>query len=301
MNNMNQLNFASNLSTLKIDTNMQTNNEAYSSKLNTAYAVVVKNLTCTYKNKSVLEGVSFNVPKGSFTAILGENGAGKSTILKYLIKEKICKNGHIFINGKEINSYSQIELACTLSLHNQMSSCAGDLTVEELVTLGYYPHLVTGASKMYKSSEIASSTPNMLTQTKNPNTARQTPNLTASIIEKLALTPLKNKKISGISGGEFQRAMFARTLVQNTPIILLDEPFNNLDPRHVMQIINILKEETKLEKTIICVAHSIGIIKKYADYAILFKDGKVLSQGSVGSVLTEENIIKLYGTNLISD
>lgn len=239
-------------------------------------AVEIKNLTCEYKGRTILENISVSIPGSSITAILGENGAGKSTLFKYLIKEKPCSPGRIFIQNKDITAYTQKALAAKISLLNQRTSCAGDFTVKELVSLGDYVHDTQILKKM--------------------NSPQNT--VIENAIEELGLSPLKNKKISEISGGEFQRTMIARTLVQNTPVILLDEPVNNLDPRYAIQVMDILKKESSNGKTVLCILHNVEIAKKYADNVILLKNKKVLAQGKTSQALTENNIINLYGVDI---
>ena len=226
----------------------------------------ITNLSGGYEDKQVLEGLSLNIKQGGFTAIAGPNGAGKSTILKYLIKELKTNNKTIEIFNTDINALKQKELAHYISFQGQSAFRNEEFTVYQVVALGRYSYndVENCSSKVIKALE------------------------TTGIIH------LKDKLITKISGGEFQLTMLARTICQEANILALDEPANNLDPKHQLMLLNLLSNISKQGKTVLCVMHDLNAILRYCDNCILVKDGKVFAQGETSKVLTQDNIKQVY-------
>ncbi len=122
-----------------------------------------------------------------------------------------------------------------------------------------------------------------------------------AVDEALQLTGighLADKYITRISGGEFQLAMLARTICQNAGILALDEPVNNLDPRHQIMLLDLLSNLSAQGKTVICVLHDLNAIMRSCSCCILMKDGKVFAYGKTRDVLTESNIREVYGVDV---
>ena len=171
-------------------------------------AVKVSNLTGGYGNEKILDKLNFEIKAGSFVAIAGPNGSGKSTLLKYLIHELEANGSSIMLFDKEINQMKQKEIAKLISFEGQYIRTSDDFTVSEAVALGRYAY-----------GDINSSSP-----------------LVEEALKQVGILNLKDRLITRISGGEFQLAMLARTICQNTDILALDEPVNNLDPNHQLQV-----------------------------------------------------------------
>lgn len=215
----------------------------------------------------VLKGLSFSIRPGSFTAIAGPNGAGKSTILKYIIRELKCSPNSIYLAGKDITELKQKEVARLVSFQGQYSERTSEFTVAEAVAFGRYAH-----DDIYSNNQAVS-----------------------QALETVGILHLRDKLITRISGGEFQLAMLARTICQDSPVMALDEPANNLDPRHQLRLMNMLSSLSSQGRTIICVLHDLNAILRYCTHCILIQDGKIHSQGPVSDVLTESNIRDVYG------
>ncbi len=228
--------------------------------------IEINNLCGGYDKKEILHGVSLSIPAGSFTAIAGPNGCGKSTLLKHIIGELNPFSGEIKIDGISACGLDRIEKARKVSFVGQRSEFAGDFTVQELVTLGRYCHFDEASS----SSIIDRS------------------------MEMVGIKHLKDRLISSLSGGEYQLAMISRALCQDTPIMLLDEITNNLDPKHELQILKLLKTFTAEGKTVVCILHDLSRILSYADHTIILKDGSVHADGLTESVITEETVNKVF-------
>jgi len=159
--------------------------------------ISIENTTFSYglSEKNLLDGINLNIEKGKFIGILGPNGCGKSTILKYLNP----KEGIIKIENKELKEYTQSELAEILSFVPQKSSLTMPLTVEDVVYMGRVPYM------------------------KNKWTGfdREDREKVEKIMQMLKIDKFKNRVIFSLSGGEFQRVLLARALAQNTNIMLL--------------------------------------------------------------------------------
>lgn len=232
-----------------------------------ANIISVKNLNGGYENNKIFSDLNIDFNSSRFIAIAGPNGSGKSTFLKYLIKELKAQDSCIFLNNKELNTYKQIDLAKEISFVGQNSKTEYEFTVKEFVQLGRFCH-------------------------KDENTNY---NIALKALETVGIANLRDKLITQISGGEMQLALVARAICQESPIMALDEPINNLDPSHELHLLTLLKKLTKEGKTVICVLHDLNAVLNYCDDCILLKNGTVLASGTANEVLTQENIKKAYG------
>lgn len=230
----------------------------------------IKNLCGGYAENQVIKNLSLDIAKGGFTAIAGPNGAGKSTLLKYLIKELGCPEGIVFIEDRDIRQISQLEIARLVSFQGQYVPKSEEFTVREIVALGRFSY-----------GDV------------DRNTKEVDNALKLCRIEGLA-----DKYVTRISGGEFQLAMLARTICQNSDILALDEPINNLDPRHQIMLMDLLKDLSAKGKTVLCVMHDLNAILRSCDKCILLKDGSIFAYGETKSVLTEDNIKTVYGIDV---
>lgn len=230
----------------------------------------IKDLCGGYEENQVIKKLSLVVNKGGFTAIAGPNGAGKSTLLKYLIKELGCPQDTVFIEKRDIRQISQIEIAKLISFQGQYVPRSEDFTVREAVALGRFSY---------------------------GDVDRNTEEVDRAL-DLCGISGLSDKYITRISGGEFQLAMLARTICQNSDILALDEPINNLDPKHQIMLLNLLRELADKGKTVLCVMHDLNAILRSCDKCILLKDGSIFSYGETKSVITEDNIKAVYGIDV---
>ena len=228
--------------------------------------ISIRNLSGGYGTGTILRELSLDIASGGFTAIAGPNGAGKSTLLKYLIKELHCPDNTVALFDTDVNSMRQKEIARLISFQGQYLPKNDDFTVREVVALGRYAYGDISSN----NSEIE-------------NALRLT-----------GIEHLSEKLITRISGGEFQLAMLARTICQNARILALDEPANNLDPRHQKMLLDLLSKLSNEGKTVICVLHDLNAILRNCTRCILMKDGQVFAHGETKEVLTEENIREVY-------
>ena len=231
------------------------------------YAIRISGLSGGYDDNRIFNDLFLTIPKGGFIAIAGPNGAGKSTLLKHLIKELKSPDKTVFIMENDINSMRQREIAKLISFQSQYNPKGDEFTVREAVALGRFTYGDVGSSdqKVQQALEIT------------------------------GISHLADKYITRISGGEFQLAMLARTICQDTEILALDEPVNNLDPRHQKRLLTLLSKLASEGKTIICVLHDLNAILWNCSKCILLDKGSVFAYGETKSVLTTENIKAVYG------
>ncbi|MEA1973533.1 MAG: ABC transporter ATP-binding protein [Candidatus Cloacimonadota bacterium] len=238
--------------------------------------IYIKNLSTGYNHKKIIKNLSVSFQSGDFCALIGPNGAGKSTLLKAILNYIPTISGEIVIEDKKICDMKRIEIAKKITLIPQSFSLQFDFTVRDLVLMGRYPFL--GYAQSYSQNDK---------------------NIVDKVLTELQLDNLQNTMFNNLSGGEQQRVIIARSLVQNTKIILMDEAFSHLDINHQIEIMHILFEINRLQnKTIILVSHNLNLVSEYCSRVIMLKDGKLVADGAPKKVINSENFKKLYGMNL---
>ncbi|MDO5293903.1 MAG: ATP-binding cassette domain-containing protein [bacterium] len=232
--------------------------------------ISVKNIVKRYGEKKVVDHVDLTLPKGKIVAFIGSNGAGKSTLLSIISRTLSKNDGEVFIDDVELKNWKNEELSKRLAILKQSNHLNIRLTVRELVTFGRFPH---SKGKLTKECE------------QKINEA----------IDYLGLTDLQDRYLDELSGGQRQMAYIAMTVAQDTEYIFLDEPLNNLDMRHSVKIMKILRKLVdELNKTVFVVIHDINYVSCYADHIIAMKQGRVIKDGPIDEVLTEETLEEIY-------
>jgi iron complex transport system ATP-binding protein len=217
-----------------------------------------ENLSIGYKTKKaktvIASNINFELQEGQLISLVGANGIGKSTLLRTLIKVQPALSGNIILNGNDLKSTSNIDLAKQLSIVLTEPLTSKNLSVFELVALGRHPYT------------------NWIGNLSN--------NDTKIINESLALvniSDLKAKKCYELSDGQLQKVMIARALTQDTAIIVLDEPTTHLDMYHKAYILKLLKKLTKeTGKTILFSSHEIDLAIQLCDTMIVMQNDKVV-------------------------
>ncbi|WP_010254219.1 ABC transporter ATP-binding protein [Myroides injenensis] len=216
-----------------------------------------ENLAIGYcsKNKSkqviVQSDLNISLKQGALTALLGINGIGKSTLLRTLNGVQLPIHGQVTLNNRNINSYTENELAQQISIVLTEKIPISNLTVYELIKIGRTPYLSW-----------------------NTNLSDEDHNWINKAISLTNLEKLTNKSIHELSDGQLQRVLIARAIAQNTSIIILDEPTNHLDLHHKVSLIKLLKKLAKEEnKAILFSAHDIDIALQLSDEIIILQEG----------------------------
>lgn len=233
--------------------------------------ITVNNLSKVYGRKAVLSGVHAQFPARQMTSLIGPNGAGKTTLLMMIARLLEPTQGQVLIHGKKVSDIRIGEYARRVATLRQSPDFNLRLTVEELVAFGRFPHS-RGALTAEDQRAI--------------NEA----------IAFLSLEPLRRAYVDELSGGQRQMAFLAMTIAQQTDCLLLDEPLNNLDIRHAVQIMRALRRLCDDHgRTVILVVHDINFAANYSDHIVAMKDGAVHCAGTVDQVLTEQRLQELYG------
>ena len=239
-----------------------------------SFNVKIDQLSFSYNNNEILKEVDLNIKKGEFTGILGPNGCGKSTLLKNILKYLQPKCGMIEINNKNVKEYKQKELARVLGFVPQKSSLTMPLTVKDVIYMGRVAHMKNSWAGFAENDD------------KKVN----------EIIKILKLEKFINRSAFALSGGEFQRVLLARALVQEPEILLLDEPTSALDINYALEIMKLTSHFVKAGKlTGIMVLHDLNLAAMYCDNIIFLKDGKVRYKGTPNELFTSEILEEIYG------
>ncbi|WP_284140842.1 MULTISPECIES: ABC transporter ATP-binding protein [unclassified Virgibacillus] len=236
--------------------------------------VDIKNLFKSYNQKKVIDDVSLSIEKGTITSFIGPNGAGKSTLISMVSRLIAKDNGDITIDGKDIMKTKNNELAKKISILKQSNAINLKLTVKELVSFGRFPYSQgkLGKEDWEKVNEA---------------------------IQYMELEDMQDKFLDELSGGQRQRAHIAMVIAQDTEYILLDEPLNNLDMRHSVQIMKTLRRLVdELGKTILIVIHDINFASCYSDYIVALKDGKIVKQGRTCDVIDKCVLKDIYDMDI---
>ena len=233
-------------------------------------AIEIRNITKSYGSKKVVDNVSVTIPTGKITSFIGPNGAGKSTVLSIISRLLNADSGEIYLNGELLNRKKSSDIAKQLAILKQTNNINLRLTIEDLVSFGRFPY-----SK------------GNLTQTDRT--------FIDNAIAYMNLDDIRHQYIDNLSGGQRQRAYIAMTLAQDTDYILLDEPLNNLDMKHSVQIMQVLRKlTTELNKTVVIVIHDINFASCYSDYIVAMKNGKLVHQGEVNHIMQSTVLQDIY-------
>lgn len=236
--------------------------------------IEVKNLCKKYGNKFVVEDVSLKIEKGTITSFIGPNGAGKSTVLSMISRILDQDSGEIIIDGKNIRQWKSNDLAKKLSILKQSNHINVRLTVRELVSFGRFP---------YSQGRLTEE------DWKHVDDA----------IAYMDLRDMQHKYLDQLSGGQNQRAFIAMVIAQNTEYILLDEPLNNLDMKHSVQIMKVLRKLVEdLGKTVVLVIHDINFASCYSDYIVALKDGKIVQGGNIHDIIDSTVLHNIYDMDI---
>lgn len=196
--------------------------------------VEVRNVSKQYGGKVVLEETSVTIQKGKITSFIGPNGAGKSTLLSIMSRLIKKDSGEIYIDGQEIGACDSKELAKKMSILKQANQINIRLTIKDLVSFGRFPY---SQGRLTEEDWV------------HINQA----------LSYMKLEDIQDKYLDQLSGGQCQRAFIAMVIAQDTDYIFLDEPLNNLDMKHSVEIMKLLKRLVEeLGKTIVIVIHDIN-------------------------------------------
>ena len=223
---------------------------------------------------AVLSGVDLQLHRGEVCALLGPNGVGKTTLLRLLLGLLRPTSGEIMLEGKRLAGMPIRERALRIAYVPQEAMPRFPMTVFEAVLLGRKPHMRWGPSK--------------------DDLAR-----TAIVLERMGLEALAQKPVADLSGGQRQKVALAQAFVQGTDWIVLDEPVSNLDLRHQLEVLQLVRDAAENNMGVLLSLHDINLAARYAHKVALLRrsehGGCVVAQGKPHEVLTAERIGHTYG------
>ena len=232
--------------------------------------IEVKNITKIYGNKKVVDNVSLNIQEGKITSFIGPNGAGKSTLLSIMSRLLKRDSGEVLVDGKDILKWDNKELAKKIAILRQSNNINIRLTIRDLVSFGRFPH-------------------------SQGNLKEEDHKYIDEAINYMQLKEFENRYLDELSGGQRQRAYIAMVIAQNSDYIFLDEPLNNLDMKHSVEIMKILRKLCdELKKTVVIVIHDINFASCYSDYIVALKDGKLIKNGLAEETIQKEELENIY-------
>lgn len=236
--------------------------------------IQLNNISKTYGQKKVVDNVSIEIPEGKITSFIGPNGAGKSTVLSIMSRLMKMDSGSVLIEGRAIEEWKKDDLAKKISILKQSNNISLKLTIRELVSFGRFPY-------------------------SKGNLTEEDDKYIDEAINYMQLKDIEDKYIDELSGGQRQRAYIAMVIAQNTDYVFLDEPLNNLDMKHSVEIMKILRKLCNdLSKTVVIVIHDINFASCYSDYIAALKDGKVVKYGNTDEIVNKESLEEIYDMNI---
>lgn len=236
--------------------------------------VEVKKLFKKYGTKNVVDDVTLEIPKGQITSFIGPNGAGKSTVLSMISRLIARDSGEILLEKTDIRNQKSGDLAKKISILKQSNDINIRLTVRELVGFGRFP---------YSKGHLTAEDQRMIDEA----------------IRYMEMGELEDRFLDQLSGGQRQRAYIAMVIAQDTEYILLDEPLNNLDMKHSVQIMKVLRRLVdELGKTVVIVIHDVNFASVYSDYIVALKDGKIVKSGTTNEIINHPVLKEVYDMDI---
>lgn len=230
-----------------------------------------REVTLAYGDRVVSTRLSVDIPDGAFTAVVGANACGKSTLLKALVRLLSPTAGAVLLDGHDIARSKPKSLAREIGFLPQGLVAPESIRVRQLVARGRYPH-------------------QSLLSTWSP--ADQ--DAVEQAMESADVTDLADRDVDALSGGQRQRVWMAMVLAQETPYLLLDEPTTFLDITHQYQLLRMLARLRDEGRTIIAVLHDVNQACRYADHVIAMKDGAVIAEGAPRDIVDAVLIREVY-------
>lgn len=232
--------------------------------------IEIQEVTKSYGGNAVVDRVSLTLPAGGLTSIIGPNGAGKSTLLSIVSRLMPMDTGKVLIDGLDVSRTAGDVLARRLSIMRQDNHITARLSVRDLVAFGRYPY------------------------SKGRLTAADAEHIERSIAY-LRLEPYQNRFLDKLSGGQRQRAFIAMVLCQDTDYMLFDEPLNNLDIKHAVETMKLLRRlADDFDKTVVVVLHDINFASAYSDRIVAMQAGRLAFEGSPEDMIVPSRLQAIF-------
>ncbi len=236
--------------------------------------IEIKGLSKSFGKKNVVENVTLQIQPRAITSFIGPNGAGKSTLLSMVSRLLDADTGEVFLDQTDVKKMKSDAFAKRVAILKQSNHLNIRLTIRELVSFGRYP---------YSKGRLNAEDEKFVDQA----------------LEYMNLTDMQHKYLDELSGGQKQRAFISMVIAQDTEYILLDEPLNNLDMKHSVQIMKILRKLVdELGKTVVIVLHDINFASVYSDRIVALKDGRLVKDGPTSEIINSEALREVYDMHI---
>ena len=231
-----------------------------------------RNLSVSYGKKEVLRSLDVDVPRGKVVTVIGQNGCGKSTMLKTVSKAVTPKRGEVVFCDRRLGEYAPKKLAQQIAYLSQVHESPPDIDVRTLVSYGRYPYSKFGRGLTQADADIID-----------------------RALALTGLTALEDRILSTLSGGERQRAWIAMTIAQEPEILILDEPTTYLDVSYQVEVLELIKKlNRELGITIIMVLHDINLAARYSDVLMAVKGGRLYAAGTPAEIVNKKYLQEIF-------
>ncbi|MHA6259890.1 iron ABC transporter ATP-binding protein [Sporosarcina sp. CAU 1771] len=236
--------------------------------------IQVRELSKFYGKKAVVEKVNVNIYRGKITSFIGPNGAGKSTLLSMVSRLMDSDTGEVIVDKDNVKKMNSNEFSKRVAILKQANYINVRLTIRELVSFGRFPY-----SKGRLNTEDI--------------------RIVEQAMDYVGLMDMQHEYLEELSGGQRQRAFIAMVIAQDTDYILLDEPLNNLDMKHSVQIMKILRRLVDdLGKTVVIVLHDINFASVYSDRIVALKNGRIVKDGPTNEIINSDALKQIYDMDI---
>jgi len=219
-----------------------------------------------------VQAMDLAVEQGRFYGIVGPNGSGKSTLLDLLLGYREPASGQALFRDIPLSSWRRRDLAREIALVPQEFGLTFPFSVEEIVFMGRYPHIPRFGTPGEQDREVV-----------------------RRIMEQTGIRPYRDRSITELSGGEKQRAVIARALAQEANVLLLDEATSNLDIKHGLQLLHLVRQRRELHgATVVAVFHDLNQALRFCDELIFLKQGRLVHCGPAAEVATDETLERVF-------
>jgi iron complex transport system ATP-binding protein len=237
--------------------------------------ISIKNAEYRYGQGFHLRPVNVEIESGTFMVLIGPNGSGKSTLFSLINGVLKPLRGSVEVGSRPVASIPAKERARMMGMVPQVNKISFDYSVEEIVAMGRYPYQGFFSGESGEDRAVIE-----------------------KVIDRLDLKKFRDRPVQSLSGGEYQRVLLARVLVQQTHILLLDEPGNHLDLKHQTLLLGLLREEVNNGKTVVAVLHDLNQAMLYADKGILLNEGECVGMGKPSEFLNTSLIKDVFEVSL---